>query len=196
MQAILTSIGLLILRLGIGGYMLTHGLEKLAMLRAGDFEMMGDPIGIGAVPSLLLITFAELVCSLFVMMGLATRLAAVPPAIGMAVAAFVAHAADPWTMGQGYALFFAGEAEMPLSKQPAMMFLVGFLALVFTGPGRLSLDALLWPRLRTRLRGPAATQTAPARHAPMARSSASPGAAASGDSAPSDVAAVDGDTRG
>ena len=151
-QEMLTSAGLLILRLGIGGYMVAHGWGKVGMLRAGAYEQFGDPIGLGPQLSLVLVVFAEFACALLVMLGLATRLAALPLVFAMGVAAFVAHAADPWTAGAGFERFMAGETQMPLSKEPAMMFFVVFLALVFTGPGRFSLDSLLWQRVR-RTRG-------------------------------------------
>ena len=147
-QDLLTSIGLLILRVGVAGYMVTHGWGKVQMLRAG--APFGDPIGLGPQTSLVLATFAEFVCALLVLFGLGTRLAAVPVAFTMAVAAFVAHGNDPWTAGEGYKLFAAGQTKMPLSKEPALVFMVAFLALVFTGAGRFSLDGLLWPRLRRR----------------------------------------------
>jgi putative oxidoreductase len=138
-----TSIGLLILRLGIGGYLATHGWGKLQMVLAGDLDQFGDPIGLGPSTSLLLVTFAEFGCALLLVVGLATRLAAVPIVIAMAVAAFVAHAADPWTAGRGYELYMAGTAKSWASKEPALLYLVSFLALVFTGAGRYSLDALI-----------------------------------------------------
>lgn len=141
------ALGLLILRLGIGGYMLTHGWGKLQMLLAGNFEQMGDPIGLGPVLSLVLITFAEFACSILVMIGLATRPAAAVIAFAMAVAAFVAHAADPWTMQRAFEVFLAGESQFPVSKEPALTLLIVFLSLVFTGAGEWSLDAL-WARRR------------------------------------------------
>lgn len=144
------STGLLILRLGMGGYMLAHGWQKLGMLRAGAFEQFGDPIGLGPELSLVLVTAAEFGCALLVMLGLGTRLAAAPIVFAMGVAAFVAHGSDPWTAGGGYERFMAGETPMPLSKQPALTFLVAFLALIFTGSGRFSLDALTTARLRRR----------------------------------------------
>jgi putative oxidoreductase len=130
-RIVTSSIGLLILRLGVGGYMLTHGWGKLQTLIAGDFESFGDPIGLGKAPSLVLATSAEFFCAILVMVGLATRFAAVPLVITMAVAAFVVHANDPWIMGQG------------LSKEPAMLYLIPFLALIFTGAGRFSIDGLI-----------------------------------------------------
>jgi len=129
------SIGLLILRLGVGGYMLSHGWGKLQMLIAADFESFADPIGIGKAPSLVGVVLAEFLCSALVMIGLFTRLAAIGPVFAMGVAAFVFHADDPWFMGEG-----------PASKEPALLFLIPFLALVFTGAGCISLDALIFRR--------------------------------------------------
>ena len=143
---LMTSIGLLILRLGIAGYLATHGWGKVQMLRAGQFEMFGDPIGLGPRLSLVLVVFAEFLCSLLVVLGLGTRLAALPVVFSMGVAAFVAHARDPWTMETAAKLFFAGQTKMMLSKEPALMFLTCFLALAFTGAGRFSLDALIAAR--------------------------------------------------
>jgi putative oxidoreductase len=145
-QDLANSIGLLVLRLGLGGYLVTHGWGKLQMLLAGNFAQFGDPIGLGATPSLVLVMFAEFVCALLVVIGLATRFAAVPVVIAMGVAAFVAHGSDPWTMEQGARLFMEGKAQFWGSKQPALMFLFAFLALIFTGAGRLSVDGLLRSR--------------------------------------------------
>lgn len=149
-QDLTTSTGLLILRLGIGGYMLTHGFGKLQMLLAGDFARFGDPIGLGSAPSLVLIVLAEFFCALAVMIGWATRVTAMPVVIGMAVAAFVVHGGDPWTMGEGASLFKAGQAKSWASREPALLYLIPFVALIFTGAGRLSFDGLVRPRLLER----------------------------------------------
>lgn len=119
------EIGLLILRAGLGGLMLTHGWGKLQKLVAGNVSF-ADPIGIGEVPSLILAVFAEFLCALLVILGVKTRWTAIPLVVTMAVAAFVVHAADPF-----------GRKEL------ALLYLVGFLALVFTGGGTLSVDGLL-----------------------------------------------------
>ncbi len=148
---VVESLGLLILRVGVGGYMATHGWGKFQMVIAGDLDKFGDPIGIGSAASLSLIMFAEFVCALLIIAGAATRLAAIPPVIGMGVAAFVAHAGDPWTAGAGARLFMSGEAQSWASKEPALLFLFAFLALAFTGAGRFSVDALVrrWREGRT-----------------------------------------------
>lgn len=145
-----TSVGLLILRLGIGGFLITHGWGKLQMVLGGQFEQFGDPIGLGPTVSLVLITGAEFFCALLVMLGLGTRFAAIPVVIGMGVAALVAHGGDPWTSGEGARLFMSGQAQSWASKEPAMVFLVAFLGFAFTGAGRYSVDALIGPRLRRR----------------------------------------------
>ncbi len=149
-QELLGSIGLLILRLGIGGFMVTHGWGKVQMVVERNLAMWQDPIGIGAMPSLILAALAEFGAALLVMIGLGTRFAAVLPVVAMAVAAFKVHGADPWTMGKAAELFMSGQSKSWASKEPALLFLIPFLALVFTGPGRFSLDALIAPRIHRR----------------------------------------------
>lgn len=105
--------------------MLTHGWPKLNMILSGNWNFP-DPIGLGPAPSLLLATFAEFVCSLLVMAGFRIRLAAPPLIFTMLVAAFVAHAADPW-----------GKKELPL------LYAFCFTALALLGAGRFSLDHAL-----------------------------------------------------
>lgn len=133
-REVLNSVGLLILRLGVGGYMLNHGWGKLQMALAGELDSFPDPIGLGGKASLVLIIAAEFGCALLVMLGLLTRLAAFPVVFGMGVAAFVVHRNDPWASAGG------------ASKEPALIFLICFLALVFTGAGKFSIDALIWRR--------------------------------------------------
>lgn len=153
---LLPAVALLIARIGFGGFMMTHGWGKLQMLLARDFENFADPIGLGKPLSLTMATFAEFGCALLVIVGLGTRLATIPLIITMAVAALVVHGSDPWTSGDAARLFFAGETDFPKSKEPALLFLTAFVTLLLTGPGKFSLDAVLWPRLRRGSRGSAA----------------------------------------
>jgi putative oxidoreductase len=121
-----TSIGLLILRVGIGALMVYgHGWGKLAHYteRSATF---GDPIGLGSATSLTLAVFAEFFCSIGLVLGLATRLAVIPLITTMSVAAFVVHGGGPWN-----------KVELPL------LFLLPYLALLFSGAGRFSLDAAI-----------------------------------------------------
>lgn len=149
-RACIADIGLLIARVGFGGYLMTHGWGKVQMLANGEAENFGSHLGMSPALGLALVAFAEFICALLVIIGLATRLATIPIIITMAVAALVAHRSDPWTMGAAYELFMEGKTQYPASKQPALMYLIAFAALLATGPGRISLDALLWSKLRTR----------------------------------------------
>ena len=124
-----TSIGLLVLRLGAGGLLLCgHGLGKLMNAGAGA-PGFPDPIGLGPVWSFWLVVFAEVLCAGLVMVGLLTRLSTLPILGFLAVAGFIQHANDPWPR-----------------RELAFLFAVPFLALVMTGAGRFSLDALVKPR--------------------------------------------------
>lgn len=145
-KEVAASVGLLILRLGIGGYLITHGWGKLQMLLAGGAGTFGDPVGLGNTLSLALVTVAEFVCALLIILGLATRLAAIPVVISMSVAAFVVHAGDPWLMETAAKAFFSGTSKTWFSKEPALLYLIPFLSLVFTGAGKLSLDGLIATR--------------------------------------------------
>lgn len=103
--------------------LLTHGVPKIGRLFGEGPIQFGDPIGIGAGPSLFLITFAEVVCAAMVLIGFKTRWAAIPVVIGMLFDSFIAHAADPFG-----------------TKEKALLFAAIFLALFFTGPGGYSVD--------------------------------------------------------
>lgn len=122
----LRDVGLSILRVGAGGIMLlAHGWPKWTGW-ADKADAFPDPFGVGAAASLGLAVFAELFCSALVVLGAATRFAVVPLIVTMAVAALVVHGSDPWA-----------------DKEAAVMFLIPFLTLLFTGPGRLSVDAFV-----------------------------------------------------
>ena len=117
--------GLLLLRVTTGGSMLfAHGLPKL-MSFSERMDAFGDPIGLGPAFSLGLITFAETVCAALVMLGLWTRISTLPLIIGMAVVVFISHGDEPFK-----------------KQELAVIYLMAFIALFFTGSGRFSLDRL------------------------------------------------------
>ena len=81
----LLSVGLLVLRVAIGGLMLVHGIQKV--MGYGEMvEKFPDPIGMGSQLSLIAAIGAEAGCSLLLIFGLGTRLAAIPLAFTMAIA--------------------------------------------------------------------------------------------------------------
>lgn len=119
----LEDTGVAILRVGAGFLMLYgHGIPKVR--RFSDLQSsFGDPLGIGATPSLVLAIFAEVVCAALLIPGLYARLAALPLALTMMVAGLIHHASDDFAR-----------------KEKALVYLVIFLALACTGPGRYSVD--------------------------------------------------------
>ncbi len=116
------DLSLLILRLVAGGFMLTHGIPKLMKLFAGGEIMFPDPIGVGATASLILAVFSEVICAGALVIGFKTRLAAIPLAITIFVAAFIVHLDDPF-----------GKKEM------ALLYLAMYVVLMIGGGGKYSL---------------------------------------------------------
>jgi len=115
------NLALLLLRVGFGGFMLTHGIPKLSKL--SNPESFPDPLGVSPLVSLILCLIGEVVAPILIIIGLKTKLATIPAIITMGVAAFVVHAADP--IGK---------------KEHALLFLIAFLAIFLAGPGRFSVD--------------------------------------------------------
>lgn len=116
---------MLVLRLGVGILMMVHGYDKLVHFSEYQGKFMNF-MGIGTTMSLALVVFAEFFCSLFLVLGLFTRLAAIPLIVTMCVALFKAHNAD-----------FTGDGEV------ASLYLTAYLLLLFVGPGKVSVDGMI-----------------------------------------------------
>lgn len=123
------NLALLIARVGIAALMLTHGIPKLGMLLSGEPVQFLPFMGLSAKFSLGLAVFAEVICSVFLLVGFATRLAVIPLIITMLVAVFVVHAADPFS-----------------SKEPGFQYLLVYIVLLIMGGGKYSVDYLLQPK--------------------------------------------------
>ncbi len=119
------SFSLLLLRLSLGGLMIPHGYKKLMNFAAKSSEFT-DPFQIGGPASMSLTIFAEFFCAIFIVLGLMTRLACIPLIIAMGVAVFYSHNGQVFGDGETGALY-----------------LTGFIALLFTGPGKISMDRLI-----------------------------------------------------
>lgn len=116
-----TDLGLLALRLFSALLMIfPHGINK-AMGFGTLIETFPDPLGIGSALSLIGAVFAEVICSLMILLGIKTRFFATPALITMLVAAFIVHANDPWKV-----------------KEKAILFAAMYLVLIFTGGGKYS----------------------------------------------------------
>ena len=119
------DVALLVLRVWLGlDLFFRHGLEKIT-----HFSQMSahfpDPVHIGPRLSLAFALLSDGICSLLIVLGLATRLAALIVVINLGVA---------FTLVHHFATSGPRSGELPL------IFLGGFLALLIAGPGRYSVD--------------------------------------------------------
>jgi putative oxidoreductase len=119
------SFGLFLLRIAGGGLMIPHGFDKIK--KFSDYaDHFSNPFHVGSTASLCLVIFAEFFCAALIVMGLFTRLACIAPIIAMTVALVTVHKSDAFGQGQTPALFLAI-----------------FLTLLFTGPGKFSMDRMM-----------------------------------------------------
>ena len=126
-----TNCAILLLRIALGAQMLIgHGWGKLMSFseKAATFE---DPLGVGNTTSMALAVFGEVVCSVLLIVGVFTRLAALGCAVTMSVAFFLVH---------------GGKLSGENSGEMAFLYLVGFVAILIAGPGRFALDTKLGGR--------------------------------------------------
>ena len=119
------NMAMLVLRLGFGILIAHHGYDKLMHFSQMETTFMNF-MGLGSKISLSLVIFAEFFCGLLVIFGLLTRLACIPLLIAMGVAFFKVMNAD--ALGHGEA---------------ALLYLAAFLAILFAGPGRFSIDGMI-----------------------------------------------------
>ena len=122
MKKPLIDFGLLLMRIGFSAGMITHGYGKFLKVTRGNFEF-GDPIGIGPTLSLILTVIAEFIAPILIILGWKTRIASLFPTITMIVAFFIVHDGDPFSR-----------------KEKAFVYLIAFLTIYLTGPGKYSLD--------------------------------------------------------
>ena len=117
-----SDFGLLLLRLSFSAMLLTHGYGKFLRIFEPDIKFM-DFLGLGATVSLFLAVLGEFIAPILIMIGYKTRLVTLFPIVTMAVAAFIAHADDPFA-----------------KKEKALLFLFGFIAIALCGAGKYALD--------------------------------------------------------
>lgn len=123
------DLALLLARIAIAVLMLAHGLPKMQILFSGDPIQFPPVFGMSAGLSLALAVFAEVFCSILILVGFATRLATVPLIITMLVAVFSILATDVFA-----------------KKELAVLYLAGYVVLFFAGSGKYSVDQLLQPK--------------------------------------------------
>jgi putative oxidoreductase len=123
----MNDFAIFLLRSISGAFMLfAHGLPKLNRLFSSGEITFSDPLGIGTIPSLALAVFSEFFCSILLILGLLTRASLIPLIITMFVAAFIHHSGDPF-----------------LQIEKALLFLLIFVVLFLTGPGKFALGRII-----------------------------------------------------
>jgi len=119
------SLFLLSLRILFGVLLLTHGIQKWNNF-AEISSTFPDPLGIGNQVSMGLAIFAELTCSIGFIFGALYRLVLIPMIFTMGMAFFVIHGGDPFA-----------------AKELAFIYLVVFILMYITGPGKFAIDRLI-----------------------------------------------------
>lgn len=123
------SLLILALRLFFGILFFSHGIDKMINFNELSYTYP-DVLGFGSYMTLMVTIFCEFACSLFLIAGLIVRITVLPMIAAMAVAFFDVHDG----------MFPDGELSF--------IYLILFLILYITGPGRYSLDYLIDKRLK------------------------------------------------
>jgi len=123
----LSDWGLLCLRVWFGlSLFLKHGFEKPT-----NFAQMAlhfpNPLHLGPIPSLLFALISDAICSILILLGLATRLAASFIFVNIFIA---------WSFVHTFQFFGRGADH----GEAMVLYLGGFLAMAIMGAGRFSLD--------------------------------------------------------
>ena len=129
------SLLILALRLFFGILFFSHGLDKMMNFNELSYSYP-SVFGFGSYMTLMLSIFSEFACSIFLIAGLLVRITVIPMIAAMAVAFFDIHDG----------MFPDGELSL--------IYLVLFVILYITGPGRYSFDYLIDRRLQKEKRAP------------------------------------------
>jgi len=121
------NIGLLLLRVSLGGLFLLHGINKVQ----NGVEGMKGMMTANGLPALMAygVYVGEVLAPILIIVGIATRPAALTIAFTMVIAIYVAHSGDVFELGK----HGGSKIELPL------LYLFGSLALCFTGSGKIGL---------------------------------------------------------
>ena len=120
------DVGLFILRMTVALLLaVRQGWPTFLQFLEGSTEFP-DPLHIGARATMGMMVFTELFCAVAVSIGVLTRLFCIPVIIGFTVAIFVHHLSDPLSY-----------KELPI------LYWGGFLAILFLGPGKYSVEYFL-----------------------------------------------------
>ncbi len=132
-----SDIGLLALRIGVFvSLLLKHGVEKIDPAFWTEVgPKFPDPAHIGHLPSLTVAMISDFVCSILIVLGLFTRAASAYVFVVLAVA---------WAFTHNFIYF--GKGLEPKHGELIVIYFTVSLGLALLGPGKWSLDRLLWNR--------------------------------------------------
>ena len=129
----------IVLRLSFGSFMLlAYGWPKLMNFRHW-VDIFPTPFGWNPTLAMGLIVAAEVGCAVLLVIGLWTRLAALPLAFAMAVALLDTHAGEPWH-----------GPTADIGRERPAVYLAAFVAVALLGGRRWSLDRSRVNRRSTR----------------------------------------------
>lgn len=123
------SMLLLSVRIIFGLLLMNHGIQKWSNFHELS-SVFPDPLGLGSSLTLGLAIFGELICSMAFIVGFVYRLALIPMICTMLVAFFVIHAGDAFAV-----------------KELAFTYLVVFVLMFISGPGKFSIDYIIGSEL-------------------------------------------------
>jgi len=120
--------GRLILRLCVGGLLLFHGLAKI--MHTGSLDFISGLLTANGFPAVLVygVLIGEVVAPLMVIVGYQARLGGLLIAVNMAMAIFLAHSGD----------FFSLTEHGGWAVELQVFYLLTALAVMFLGSGRLA----------------------------------------------------------
>lgn len=126
-----TNLGRLFLRLFIGIMLVQFAVRQIM-----DYDALSQTfpavLGMSSSMSLTIMIFIEMVCSVFIMFGMLTRVMTIPPFVAMCIAEYhLLHNSVP------YMLSWQSQAYLPI------MFLGVYFFILLVGPGKISVDYFL-----------------------------------------------------
>lgn len=102
-----------------------HGLPRISNFSQLS-QVFYDPFHIGHRNSLILVILAELFCSMFLILGLFTRIVAFVIVVNLSIAVFIYHSGQPLKV-----------VDLP------SIYLVSVFTIMILGPGRISVDGMM-----------------------------------------------------
>ena len=117
---------LLLYRVAISmSFLFIHGSKKVMNFQ-DEVQHIPDPFNMGGTTATVIAIFSNVVCSIFVALGLFTRLFAIGAFMIPFIGLLIVHADDPWVV-----------------KDVPLMYSLAFGVIIMLGPGRYSLDRVL-----------------------------------------------------